>query len=78
MPDPPANADRPKQPPRPWYRLHLSTCIVLVPLTAVLVLLIVPGDFRDASTDCDLSDWSSPDWESEDKNSRHRLRVYGF
>ncbi len=44
MPESPDNADRPKQPPRPWYRLHLSTCVVLVLLTAPLVLLIVPGD----------------------------------
>jgi hypothetical protein len=29
---------------RPWYRLHLSTCLLLAPVVAVLVLLNVPDD----------------------------------
>ena len=29
---------------RPWYRLHLSTCVVLLLVATGLVLVIVPGD----------------------------------
>ncbi|NQT17242.1 MAG: hypothetical protein HQ582_31095 [Planctomycetes bacterium] len=32
---------------RPWYRLHRSTGCVLVPAAAVLILLVVPGDWSD-------------------------------
>src|SRR5688572_14010864 len=32
---------------RPWYRLHRSTWTVLVLATAVLVLLIAPGELSD-------------------------------
>lgn len=60
MPESPNNADRREQPPRPWYRLHLSTCIVLLPLTAVLVLVAVPGDVREPCVNRDLSDWDDP------------------
>jgi hypothetical protein len=30
--------------PRPWYRLHLSTWVVLLITTGILVLLIIPGE----------------------------------
>jgi hypothetical protein len=49
-------------PRRPWYRLHLSTRIVLLFMLAILVLLIVPGELQeslahlDAASDADT--WS--------------------
>ena len=44
MPETAANAERPNEPPRAWYRLHLSTWLAVVLLLGVLVLLIVPGE----------------------------------
>ncbi len=38
------NIDSPKAPPHPWYRLHLSTWLVLLLASGVLVLLNVPGE----------------------------------
>ena len=37
-------------PRRPWYRLHLSTWVVLFVALIVLVLLIVPGELIDGDT----------------------------
>ena len=41
-------APLPESPPprRPWYRLHLSTWVVLFLTIVILILLIVPGKFE--------------------------------
>ncbi len=36
--------DAPQPAARPWYRLHLSTWLLLIPAVAVLLLLNIPGD----------------------------------
>ncbi len=43
--------DRPGPVPRvwPWYRMHLSTWIALLPVSAVLTILIVPGEIQYSS-----------------------------
>jgi len=43
----PANAAEPVEKRRPWYRLHISTLLVLIVAASVLVLVVVPGDFED-------------------------------
>jgi hypothetical protein len=60
MPESPTNPDRPSQAARPWYRLHLSTCVVLVALGGFFVVLILPGESYE-SGNAYLSDWGSTD-----------------
>jgi len=44
MPEPSQPAAEPVDNRRPWYRLHLSTILMLIFAAVVLVLLVVPGD----------------------------------
>jgi hypothetical protein len=37
-------ADSSQPAARPWYRLHLSTSLLLIPAIAVVLLLEIPGD----------------------------------
>ncbi len=44
MPTDRSEPETPEQPRRPWWRLHLSTWVVVLLTAAVLVLIIVPGE----------------------------------
>jgi hypothetical protein len=41
------------KPVRPFYPLHISTLVLLLPIVLLLKILIVPGVFSDIEENCD-------------------------